>query len=108
MATLTATTVTSSGLTLQDDVAAASGGDKVSPNVFLAVTNSHATLSRTVTIVSAQVVDSDLAVADRAVVVAALTTEIIRIPRGFEAADDGLVSITYSDSAANITVLAFK
>lgn len=108
MATLTVTTVTSAGKTLQDDAAATAGGDKVEGGCILVVTNAHATLPRTVTLVTPQVVDTDLAVADRAVVVDALTSEFIRVPREFESSVDGLVDITYSDSAADLTVLAIK
>lgn len=108
MADLMATTVESKGLTLQDSVAATEGGDTVPGGVLLAVTNSHATNPRTVTLVTAPVVDGDLAIADRAIVVAALTTEIVRVPRSYQDPETGRVSITYSDDAADITVLAFK
>lgn len=107
MADLVTAVVNSSGKTLQDDVAAAAGGDTVEAGAILVVTNAHATLPRTVTLVTPQVVDGDLAVADRAVVVAALTSEFIRVPSSYKN-EDGRVAVTYSDSAADLTVLAIR
>lgn len=109
MADLATVTVTSQGVTLQDDVAAASGGDTVEPGALMLVTNAHATLPRTVTLVTPEVRDGNLTVQDRAVVVAALTTELIRVPASATYKNvDGLVNVTYSDSAADLTVLVVK
>jgi hypothetical protein len=84
--------------------AAASGGDTFVNNgkVMYRVTNAHATLTRTVTFVTSKVVDGDLNVADRTVVLAALSTV------EFGPFDKGLygtnVSVAYSNNGDDLTV----
>jgi hypothetical protein len=90
--------------------AAAAGGDKASPGYgnVLEVVNAHATLSRTVTLVTPITV-SGLAVTDRTLVVAALTTGRIHLkPPEIYTSTDGLMDITYSDAAANLTVAVVR
>jgi hypothetical protein len=86
--------------------AAAAGGDKASPGYgnVLEVINAHATLSRTVTLVT-PITISGLPVDNRTLVVAALTTGRIHLkPPDIYTGTDGLMDITYSDAAANLTV----
>lgn len=101
----------SGGSVAETLVAAGAGGDAI-PNYtgkqFLVVKNAHATLSRTVTFNSGencnQGVDHDIAV-----VVAALTTRIIKVPNPpsrFQNASKAL-PWTYS-SEADLTVGAFE
>lgn len=92
--------------------AAAAGGDSF-PNTgveFLQVTNAHATDPRTITFDSPGTCNFGLAANaahDQAVVVAALTTKVIG-PFPTPRFNDGnnRVQVTYSDSAANLTVAA--
>ena len=108
MATLAAATaVARTGTTVSGAfAAAAAGGDKFANNgkQMLAIANAHATLPRTVTLVSQQTVDG-LAVADAAVVVPAESTLLIGPlkPSVFNDAD-GYVNLTYSDAADSLTV----
>jgi len=111
MANLTVN-VFSGGSVVAALVAAAAGGDSIpgyTGKEFLLVKNSHATLPRTVTIDS--VTPSNYATdVNVAVVVAALTEAIIKLPapasRWKQAG--GEVDFTYSDAAADLTVGAFR
>lgn len=87
--------------------AAASGGDTVTPDerTELWVKNAHATLSRTVTIVRPGT-SYGQANPDIPVVVPALSERCIG-PLGRDLQNTaGVVDVTYSDSAANLTVAA--
>jgi hypothetical protein len=89
--------------------AASSGGDKLRPGrtTFLHVKNSGAA-SATVTLATPGTVGG-LAIADRAVTVAAGGSQMIPVPADLYAdpADSGLAAITYSD-ATDLTVGAFR
>ncbi|MFC5996949.1 hypothetical protein ACFQE5_22315 [Pseudonocardia hispaniensis] len=90
-------------------VAASAGGDKVAPGagVFLEVANGGAA-PITVTLVTPQTVDGDLAVADRAVSVPNGESRLIAVPASlYRNPSDGLASITYSDTTS-VTVGAFR
>lgn len=86
---------------------AAAGGDTFanSGREFLRVTNSHATLARTVTVDSPTTCDHGVsanAAHDSIVSVAALTTKIIGPFPTNRFSETG--TITYSDSAADLTI----
>ena len=100
------------GVVTETLVAAASGGDAIANYTgkeFLIVKNSHATNPRTVTIGSVEACNqgSDH---DLAITVAALTTRLIKAPNPASRWKDvnSKLQITYSDSAADITIGAFK
>ena len=112
MATLTVQTGTSAGVALTFNTAAA-GGDEV-PNTdgttVLLLRNGHATNPRTITIATPETRDSNLAVADRAITVAALTTTVVTDlnPTHYTKSTTGRMALTNTDSAADITVACFK
>ena len=115
MANLTKNTF-SGGSVVQTLVAAAAAGDTVlnyESKDFLVIRNGHATLPRTITLVN-QEVDSHGHDTDVAIVIAAVTTRQIepgQLPGGatrFKEAVTGSLQITYSDSAADITIGAFS
>jgi hypothetical protein len=89
-------------------VAAASGGDtaEIGPGVFLHALNSHISESRTITIVTPGTVDGH-AVADATLVLTTENQGIIPLTTLFRGST-GRASITYSDSAADITVAVYK
>jgi hypothetical protein len=95
-------------------VAANAGGDTVSPGktVILRVANGHATNPRTVTINDPNTPAPAGATAfnaDLAVVVAALTEAFIPVPADrFADPADGLAHVSYSNSAADLTVAAYR
>ena len=106
----------SGGSVVQTLVAAAAGGDTVltyDSKDFLVIRNGHATLPRTLTIVN-QEVDSHGHDTDVAIVITAVTTRIVepsQLPGGatrFKEAVTGSLQLTYSDSAADITIGAFR
>jgi hypothetical protein len=110
MANLTKNTFTGGGA-VETLVAAASGGDTVQTLTrqdFLIVKNSNATLPRTVTLNSQETCNqgSDH---DLAIVVAALTTQLIKPPAPATRWKDtnGAMQIAYSAAAADLTVGAF-
>lgn len=86
--------------------AAASGGDTFKPgNVTYTVRNEHATLPRTVTIAVPGNTKYGQANPDIEVVVAALTSKAFGpFPDDLADPADGLVHVTYSDSAADLKV----
>jgi hypothetical protein len=88
--------------------AAASGGDtaEVGPGHFLLVLNSHASETRTVTIDTPGTVDGH-AIAQATLVVTTENYGIIPLTTLFRGTT-GRASITYSDSAADITVAVYK
>jgi hypothetical protein len=88
--------------------AAASGGDtaEVGPGHFLLVLNSNGAASRTVTIDTPGTVDGH-AIAQATLVVTAENYGIIPLTTLFRGTT-GRASITYSDSAADITVAVYK
>lgn len=109
MATLTVQVIARAGLT-PTLAAAASGGDEFANEgyTFVEVVNAHASASRTITIVTQSTVDSQ-AVADRTVVVAGPARAFIGpFATGTYNTANDRVQLTYSDSAANLTVGAFR
>jgi predicted extracellular nuclease len=111
MANLTVATF-SGGESTQTLAAATAGGDTVqnySGKEFLVVNNAHATLARTVTIDSVEACnqgsDHNLVVS-----IAALTTKRIHAPAPASRWKDvnGHLQITYSDSAADLSIQALK
>lgn len=113
MATLTVVTPDITG-ELTTLVAAAAGGDTFANtgSEYLVVRNAHATLARTVTIDSPATCSFGLAANaahDAAIVIAALTQQTIGpFPVGRFNTGAGMVVITYSDSAADLTVGVMK
>lgn len=110
MAALTVQRPTVSGVA-QTMATAASGGDTVANDgkVFLRVTNAHATLSRTVTVDAPGTCSHGLtanAAHDAVVTIAGVTTKIIG-PFPIDRFSETL-AITYSDSAADLTIAAFS
>lgn len=106
MATLTTQPIPPAGLA-PTFVAASSGGDKVVPGVgvVLAVKNGDSA-SHTVTLVTPGTV-AGLAIADRAVTVAAGVTALIPVDDTYRDTATGLASITY-DAVTSVTVAALR
>lgn len=108
MATLTTQSITTTGL--QPTYAAASaGGDAMvaDSTSFLHVKNGSGG-SITVTLVTPATVDTNLAVADRAIAVAAGTDQMIAVPDSlYRDPTTGLASITYS-GVTSLTVAAIR
>lgn len=108
MATLTTNAVSNLGLRFDNLlVAAAGGGDEciTGPGIFLVVRNTDAS-SKTVTLATPQVVDGDLAVADRTFTIAATTgMSVIPVPHLYRGTN-GRAAITYS-AVTNVTVGCF-
>lgn len=108
MATLTTQNITTAGIT-PTYAAATSGGDAMVPGSsnFLHVKNGGGS-SITVTLVTPQVVDGSLAVADRAVTVANASEAMIKVtPELYRDPTSGLASITYS-AVTTVTVAAIS
>jgi hypothetical protein len=94
---------------LDGDLAAATDGTdtaEVGPGHFLLVLNSHATEDRTVTVEIPGEPDGH-AITDATLTIAALDYGIIPLTTLFRGST-GRASITYSDSAADITVAVYK
>ncbi len=108
MATLTATTITRAGHDTAG-AAAAAGGDKFTNTgyEFVIIKNAHATNARTVTLDIRSTVDGQ-AVTDPTVSIAALTEKIIGPFPSVYNDTGGFVNLTYSDSAADLTVKVIK
>jgi hypothetical protein len=109
MAALTTHVVPLTGLQLDAQfVAATSGGDdcQTGAGVFLAVKNADAS-SHTVTLATPQTVDGDLAVADRAVTVAAGKTQFIPVTDRYRNPTTGRCAITY-DAVTSVTVAVVR
>lgn len=109
MAALATNVVPLTGLQLDAAlVAATSGGDdcQTGNGVFLAVKNADAS-SKTVTLATPQTVDGDLAVADRAVTVAAGKTELIPVTDRYRDPSTGRAAVTYS-AVTSVTVAVIR
>lgn len=110
MATLTPQVIAAAGI-VRSFVAAASGGDEFvnSGKHFIAVINAHGADPRTITVNSQtlcnQGVDHDIAV-----VITAAQDEKVFGPFPKDRFNDsaGKVQITYSDSAADLTIAIFE
>lgn len=89
-------------------VPATSGGDdcQTGAGICLAVKNADAS-SHTVTLVTPELVDGDLAVADRAVVVAAGKTELIPLTATYRNPTTGRASVTY-DAVTSVSVAVIR
>lgn len=109
MAVLSVASISRAGIT-PSLANAASGGDSF-PNdgqVFVEVVNAHVSNPRTITFVTQATVDGQ-AVADRTVTVAAATRRFVGpFPPGQYNDGNDRVVVTYSDSAADVTIGAFK
>lgn len=110
MAALTVNSFSSNVVT-ETLVAAAVGGDTVAGYTgkqFLIVKNAHASASRTITIDSVEAC-SQGSDHNLAPVIPALTTKLIKLPAPASRwmQTSGAINITYSDSAADITIGAF-
>lgn len=109
MATLTVTQIDRSGV-VHTLGAAASGGD-VFPNTgreFIVVRNAAAAATRTVTFALTRTVDS-VTPAGKAVTLAQSTTRMIGpFPTELYNNSNGQVAVTYSDSAADVTVQVLR
>lgn len=109
VAALTTHAVPREGLQLDAQlVAATAGGDTAATGagVLLVVKNADAA-SHTVTLATPQVVDGDLAVADRTVTVAAGTTQVIPLTATYRDPATGLASITY-DGVTSVSVAVVR
>jgi len=109
MAALATNVVPLAGLQLDGVlVAATSGGDdcQTGSGVFLAVKNADAS-SKTVTLATPQTVDGDLAVADRAVTVAAGKIELIPVTDRYRDPSTGRAAISYS-AVTSVTVAVVR
>lgn len=117
MAALTKNAISSTGRVVQALAAAAAGGDTVAAfnasKDFLVIRNAHATLTRTVTFAN-QETDSHGHDTDYAITIAAVTTEHIELSlvaggaSRFKHPTTGLLEISYSDAAADITIGVFS
>lgn len=106
MAIRTAQQPTSTGVAATYHPASGTG-DKVSPGVLLHVKNGSAA-SIDVTLVTAQTFDTDLAVSDRVVAVAAGAEKFIRAPdSNIYTNVDGLVDVTWS-ATTTVTFAVLK
>lgn len=109
MATLTVAQISRVGAELDLD-AADSGGDEFhnTGHEFLLVTNAHVGDARTVSFTLQKTIDG-VAPDAREVEVAASTTMLIGpFQPSIYNDGDGMVQVTYSDSAADLTVQAFR
>lgn len=109
MAALTTNVVPLAGLRTDDKfVAAAGGGDDCATGVgvLLLVQNGDAA-PHTVTLVTPGEVDGDLALADRAVVVAAGQDAVIPVTDRYRDPSTGRASITY-DGVTSVTVAVIR
>lgn len=105
MAALTTQTVPLQGLQLDAQlVAATSGGDdcQTGAGLFLVVKNGDAA-PHTVTLVTPGTVDGDLAITDRAVVVAAAKTQLIPLAATYRNPTTGRANLTY-DAVTSVSV----
>lgn len=109
MATLTVLDVTRAGV-VATPASAASGGDEFANDgkVLAIVYNDHATDPRTITFVTQKTVDG-LSVTDLTVTVTAANDAKLVGPFPVEIYNDsdGMVQVTYSDSAADTRILVF-
>jgi hypothetical protein len=108
LATIEIATVTGRPDLDTDLDAAASGGDtaEVGDGYFLLALNAHVSETRTITIATPGTVDGH-AVADATLVITTENYGIIPLTNLFRGTT-GRASITYSDSAADITVAVYK
>lgn len=110
MAALTTNVAPHTGLRVDDLLTAAdAGGDDCATGegVFLLVQNTNAS-TRTVTIATPQVIDGDLAVADRDFTVAATTgLSVIPVPDLYRDPATGRAAVTY-DAVADLTVCVVR
>lgn len=109
MATLTATQITVAGADYVLGAAAAAGDAFLnSEKEFIVVKNAHVSEARTVTIASTHKCSYNFA-HDISVSVAAGTTEMIGVlpVKWFNNSDD-MVTITYSDAGADLTIGVFR
>jgi hypothetical protein len=94
MATVATEPVTTTGIEATANAASASG-DKVRPDSLVRVINGSGS-SITMTMVTPQTVDGDLAVADRTVAVPAGEARYVRATATYRNPTDGLVALTWS------------
>lgn len=108
MATLTATTLSRSGVSIEDnDVAAAAGGDQFANTGQEYVIIKNAGSEITATFATGMTVDS-LAVANKDVTCGASETTVVGpFPPGWYNDANGYVQITYS-SVTSVTILVVK
>lgn len=108
MATRTATTIAKIG-SVMTLAAAGAGPDKtpIDSRAFLVVSNAHATLPRTVTMIVPGNTELGAAKPDHAIVVAALTRVMIPILNLYKDVDR-YCNWTYSDAGADLTVGVFR
>lgn len=107
MATLSAQVIAQTGTAIT--FAAAAGGGDACPtgsDVKLLIKNGDAS-SHTATLVTPGTVDGDLAIADRAVVVAAGATVAVPVTDRYRDPTTGLASITY-DAVTSMTVAVIR
>lgn len=105
MATLTPQSIPLTGLSLSLSAASAGGDHCLTGGVLLAVKNGD-TASHTVTLITPGTV-AGLAIADRAVTVAAGATVLIPVTDDYRDRSTGLASITY-DGVTSVTVAALR
>ena len=98
MATVSTEPVPTTGLDATPNPASGGAGDKVRPDSIIRAINDSVS-SVTMTMVTPQTVDGDLAVADRAVAIPASEARYIRATPTYRNPADGLVTITWSATA---------
>jgi hypothetical protein len=98
MATVSTEPVPTTGLEATANAATGGAGDKVRPDSIIRAINDSVS-SVTLTMVTPQTVDGDLAVADRTVAVPAGEARYIRATATYRNPADGLVTITWSATA---------
>lgn len=109
MAALTTNVVPRAGLRFDDLLTAAAGGGDdcaTGAGVLLIVKNADAS-SHTVTLATPETVDGDLAVADRAVAVAAGAQALIPVTDRYRNPSTGRCAITY-DGVTSVTVAVIR
>jgi hypothetical protein len=99
MATVSTEPVPTTGLEATANAATPTTGDKVRPDSIVRVINASGG-SVTVTMVTPQLVDGDLAVTDRTVAVPAGEARYIRATATYRNPADGLVTITWSATSS--------
>jgi hypothetical protein len=98
MATFATEPVPTTGLAATARTPTPTTGDKVRPDSIIRVINGSAS-EVTVTMVTPQVVDGNLAVADRTVAVPATSSRYIRTTATYRSTSDGLVTLIMAPTA---------
>lgn len=105
MSLRTATQAKITGVVLSKTAAAVAGDTFAPGDTAVIFANAHATLPRTITVAVPGNTKYGQAQPDVAIVIAALTQQVVGpFPDDLADPADGLVHVTYSDAAADLTV----